>query len=266
MELNNLDIQINQYINGELTGEALQEFEQLLTNNPEFAKEVALHKKIDQTLQAKKASKNDPELKALFQQFGEKYIINATENEVDTKVIDLPQHENVPTQKANINKGILKWLAPVASIAAATALLIFYIGFGKVNPKKLAEQHFEVYTLDNIPRSGNLNDLMLAQQAYDNKDYSKAKDLFSMFPDNTSAQMAKGNCEFLLEEPEKAINTFKQLTNRKIDVHQKAEVHWYLALSYLKLDDRENATKNLQLIPSSSNYYEDAQTIIDKLD
>lgn len=254
---------MNQYINNELTGKALQEFKQLLLNDAKLAKEVALHKKIDQTLKAKKASQNDPELKTLFQQFGDKYILSDTENEAGTKVIELHQSESLATEKTN--KSILRWLTPAIGLAAA-ALLIFFIGFGDTNPQQLASQHFEVYTLDGISRGSDIDDLVIAQQAYDSQDYQKALSIFSHYPENISAQMAKGNCEFLLDEPEKAVETFKQLTNRKIDVHQKAQVRWYLALSYLKLDDRENATRSLQFIPSGSNYYEDAQIIIDKLD
>jgi len=78
--------------------------------------------------------------------------------------------------------------------------------------------------------------------------------------------MAKGNCEFLLDTPEKAVETFKQLTDKKIDQNIKAQAQWYLALSYLKLEKMEEAKLSLQLISTSSNYYKDAQSLIRKLE
>lgn len=263
MELKNSDIKINQYINGELTGKALQEFEQLLENNLELAKEIALHKKIDQTLISKKSNKNKEELNELFQQFGEKYITNTTENETETKVIELNQDNPLPGEKTS--KSLLRWLVPVVGIAAA-ALLIFFIGFGEADPRQLAHQYFEPAIVDFTSRSGIANNLTRAQQAYDNKTYQKALNIFSEYPDNNDALMAKGNCEFLLDKPEKAIATFKQLSDRKIDVHQKAMAKWYLALSFLKFENVNEAKNSLQLIPKDSNYYKDAQTILKKMD
>jgi len=255
LEDNNLDIKINQYINGELTGEALQNFEQLLSKDLELAKEVAMHKKIDQVLKAKK---NNAGQKILFQQFGEKYILN----ESSAKVIELNQPETL--QKETSNKSILRWLAPLVSVAAA-ALLIFYMGFGDVNPQKLAAQNFEVYTLDGISRSDGANNLILAQQAYDKENYQKALNLFDQYPGNTATQMAKGNCEFILDKPADAINTFKQLTNKNMDVHIKASARWYLALSYLKMENVELAKNELKEILQSSNHYRKAQILLKKL-
>lgn len=270
MELNNFDIEINQYINNELTGEALQKFEQLLKSDTKLAKEVALYKKIDQTLLAKKANKNEVELKALFQQFGEKYIINDAKKETeanDAKVIE--RNKNSPltstTPKEKSNNSILRWLAPIASVAAA-ALLIFFIGFGDADPKNLGQQYFEPYILDDIVRSDNINNLTLAQQAYDNKAYQKALNLFSKYPNNTNAQMAKGNCEIILDKPEKAVETFKPLTLKKIDIHQKAAANWYLALSFLELEKVADAKNSLQLIPTDAQYYKQAQAILKALD
>jgi len=262
MELKNLEIKMNQYINGELTGKALQEFEQLLESDSKLANEVALHKKIDQTLIAKKTNKNDFELKALFQKFGEKYIINESENETKAKVIELNQNKSLVTDKKN--KVILRWLAPLVSIAAA-ALFIFYIGFGNSDPKQLAVQYFEPYTFDATFRNDKVDNLILAQQAYDDKNYQKALPLLSEYADNSDALMAKGNCEFLLDKPEKAIETFKQLNNKKIDVHQKAMAQWYLALSYLTQNDITLAKNELTSIPQSSQYYQKAQLLIKKL-
>jgi len=255
METKDSDIKMNQYINGELTGEALQNFEQLLLSDPALAKEVALHKQIDQTLRAKKTNRKSKKLKELFDQFGEKYILNET----------APSRLNEPLVTEKNSRGVIRWLAPIASVAAA-ALFIFYIGFGNAEPSQLAEQYYKVYIFDNISRSGNTDNLALAQQAYDSKDYQKAKNLFSQYPDNSSAQIAKGNCEFLLDEPGKAIETFKQLTNKNIDIHVKAQVRWYLALSYLKLDNISEAKNNFQSILAFSKYYEDSQDILKKLD
>lgn len=264
MELSNLDTKMNQYISNELTGKALLEFEQLLSENNELAKEVALYKKIDQTLMAKKSTQNKEELKTLFKQFGSKYISNPIEKETPAKVFELEKEETL--YKAKTNKGVLRWLVPVIGVAAAAAFLIFFIGLGETGPQQLAQQYFEPYIFEATFRNDRADNLTLAQQAYDKKEYQKALNLLNEYPNNTSALMAKGNCEFLLDEYEKAIETFKQLSNKKIDVHQKAKAQWYLALSYLKLEKVNEAKKSLQLFTKDSNYYSRAQTILKKLD
>jgi len=258
---------MNQYINNELTGEALLEFEQLLASDPLLVKELHFHQKVDQTLMAKKIN-NKEEIKALFQQFGEKYIINHTETEIEAKVVEMKPNtssDHKPLTVEKSNSGVLRWLAPVIGLAAA-ALLIFYIGLGEVDPKQLAEQHFEPTTVDFISRSGETNDLTIAQQAFDSQDYHKALSLFSKYPDNTQAQIAKGSCEFVLNKPQKARDTFQQLANKNIDKNIKVQAQWYLALSYLKLDNVSQAKINLQLIPSNSNYFEASKSIIEKLE
>jgi len=136
-----------------------------------LAKELGLHKKIDRTLMAKKANKNKAEMKALFQQFGEKYIVNPTENKTEAKVVELKPNESLQAEKTNT--GVLRWLAPIVGIAAA-AMLIFFIGFGDANPKKLAQQYFEPVTIDFASRSGETNNLTMAQQAYDSGNYQKS--------------------------------------------------------------------------------------------
>lgn len=262
MELNDLDIKMNQYINGELTGKALQDFEQLLLNNKELAKEVALHKTIDQSLKASKTNQNKSALNKLFQQFGEQYILNEPEEASRTKVIELHPEELLVAEKNN--KGMLRWLAPLVSIAAA-ALFIFYMGFGNTNSKQLAEQNFEPYIFDVTFRNARVDNLILAQQAYDDKNYEKALPLLSKYTDNSDALMAKGNCEFLLDKPDEAIETFKQLSNKNIDVHQKAIAQWYLALSYLKQNHLSLAKNELTGIPKSSPYYQKAQSLLKKM-
>jgi len=264
-----MDIKVNQYINGELKDKELLQFEELLASDPQLAKEVSFYKKVDTTLMAKKAMKNEnTELKKLFNQFGEKYIIQYSDNESKTKVIELQPDKRLEIeQTSNEQKGknLMRWLAPAFGIAAA-AMLIFFIGFGEADPNQIAQQYFKPYTADFSVRGDNTNNLALGQQAYDSHDYEKAVQFFSQEPNNISALMAKGNCEFLLNQPENAVATFTEITHKKTDQNIQYQAHWYLALSHLKLDDVIQAKKSLQLIAENSNYYKNAQTILKKLD
>lgn len=263
MQVNNLEQIMNKYISNELKDEALFQFEELLSTNPQLAKEVALYKKIDQTLTSKKSIKNKEELKPLFQQFGEKYIINPVEKETPTKIVELNKGETPNTKKTE--KGMLRWLAPVIGVAAA-ALLVFFIGFGEASPEQLAQQYFEPYSTDFTLRNGEANTLSSAQQAFENLDYEKAKTLFSLVAESEQAQMAIGNCEYLMNKPKKAAVTFEKIVNSTTNQVIKTQANWYLGLSYLKLANETQAKESLLLIESTSNYYKDAQAILKELD
>lgn len=57
---------IDQYLEGELSGEALREFEERLNEDREFRKEVALQQKIAHTIKEQERAKLKSEIKQLF--------------------------------------------------------------------------------------------------------------------------------------------------------------------------------------------------------
>jgi len=76
--------------------------------------------------------------------------------------------------------------------------------------------------------------------------------------------MAKGNCEYQLKQYDNAIATFKKIVNNNSGYSESAT--WYLALSYLKKDNKNQAVVYLKKLPSNSKYFKKAKNLLDKLD
>jgi len=258
--------QIDQYINGELTGEALANFEAKLLTNKELAEEVALYKDVEMTLTSVYThEREDAELTQTFNQLGKKYFTKeATIQETDstkikqdnTKVVQLQ-----PTSKEN-EKGkssSLRWLRPVIGLAVAAliALLIF-----QPWQSDLIRPFDTPYELAIIKRSPDSQALEQAQKAYNSGDYAAALPVFEQYPDKVEVQLAKGNTEHYLGKTDAAINTFQQIASGGSVYVSTA--NWYLAGAYLQKNQAEKAKAALNKI-KGGQYYEKAQKLLDEI-
>ena len=86
---------IDQYLDGELSGEALQEFEEQMDSDRDFRKEVALQQKIVHTIKEKERNELRNTIKQLFEEEIESKNLPTTDTledqdqEDDTKVVDI---------------------------------------------------------------------------------------------------------------------------------------------------------------------------------
>lgn len=64
----------------------------------------------------------------------------------------------------------------------------------------------------------------------------------------------------LLDKPEEAISRFNSISSYNL-----SDVYWYLALCWLKLEDREKARYYLNRIEAGSRWYENGKELEEKL-
>lgn len=241
---------IERYLNRNLRGNELSEFEKMLSNNPGFRKEVNLHREINEALREKDVMKLRNKLMS----------IQAT-----------------PKQGKNRSK-VLRMFTPnrylSASVAAAASIILIIGGillFSKtdsVNKDSLYSNFYDPEEAITIVRSGgNTEDITLkeAMMAYQDKNYESAIELFSKEPQNNLAKFYMGLSYMETGSSEKAIELFNELIKHQENLFVE-QAEWYLALSYLKINDYDNAKTLLSKIANSENIYQnDAKKILKNL-
>jgi len=256
MELDDtLKIQINKYLTGELSEADVTNFEVLLQKDEALRQQVAFYKDLDDTLSATAKSEKDfDKIADLLDNLGNEYIVaNSSDNEV------VKQNTTIETKKPQAS--IIRYLFPIAAAAAAFFLLPMLFT-GDVSPQELANKNYKVYEA-NFSTKNTVTDLSKAEQLYNNKQWAVARDLFMKYPNNTKAQITKGNCEYQLQKYDDAIATLLPIAAANNDYSESAS--WYLALSYLQKDDKAKAFDALENITNGSSYYNKAQKLLKKL-
>jgi len=256
--------QIDQYIDGTLTGEALANFEAKLLTDKTLAEEVALYKDVDVTLASTYAYKEeDAALEQTFNQLGKKYFTKeATIQEADSAKIKQDNTKVIPLQprakeSEDRQPSGLRWLRPIIGLVAAAliALLIF-----QPWQRSLIDRYYEPFALEIGQRSDGAAGLKDAQKAYNSGDYASALPVFEKYTgDKIEVQIAKGNAEYYLGKTDAAISTFQKIASGNSVYTPTA--NWYLAGAYLKQNEPEKAKAVLDKIPEGSDYYDLAKQL-----
>lgn len=241
---------IDKYLNNELKGLELIEFEQSLETDPLLAKEVQLQSKM-YTFLANKPNKQKQiaQIKSLSRDFFQKEVENQQDN---LKKIE-------PTYKK-------KWF--LLSSAAAVLLLvvsIFYFSDNNNIYDKYANHKF----ISFVVKGDNTNFLSQeAVTAFNSKDYKAALPLLKQLllkQEDPKIKLALGICLLETNKTEDAITFFSDLGSENIAF--KNEANWYLALSYLKQKDNQQTKFYLnRIVDENSYYFKDAQKLIKELD
>ncbi|NBP69962.1 MAG: hypothetical protein EBR30_19370 [Cytophagia bacterium] len=184
--------------------------------------------------------------------------------------------ENLKTLESTLppveKKGLTLWAN--IWLQAAAVLVIGLITYAlwptSVDEKEFLSTDFEVYpnvimptVRGEIPNDSTLK--ALAFRAYDQKQFEEAEQLFNRI-DNKDVNILfyLGNCYIATKQPDKALPLFKNVLNDYNVFDEQAE--WYIAVSYLKLEDREKAKETLNKIAASeSSYKAKALLILEKL-
>lgn len=265
-----LEITINKYINGELSGASLAEFKTLLEKDTALQEEVQFHREVDAALSINEEVENNENLKSLLSNLGKKHIQEVKEKthepaaeKAGGEIIANP--EIFPENKSNLKK-----LNPYLLLAAAAAFLLFMFlpSLQNESNSTIADNRFQLFELDDTTLgSDNSEDLYKkAKSYYENGKYEEAKNQFNLYlqtkPNVPKILLAKGCAEFKLTELDAAIKSFKQvLVAAESDIYQPT-AYWYLALSYLKKEDQAQAIKHLKAIQKGQDYFKDAQQLL----
>lgn len=264
MEFDKNEINLEKYIQGELSGDALKEFETQIEKNEVLQKEVNFHQYTDAVLNDNLAQKRstadlDAEFKSNLNELGNKYFPREALNERN------PATETIE-EKTIAKPSLIKRLIPFATLAAAAAFLLFL--FLPDRDSKLYKSYFESEKLIRLQgQFDNSSNFDNANRQYESENYKEAKILYDKFlienPNNPWALAYKGCSEMELTHMDKAIRTFQILAAKNNDFADMA--NWYLSLCYLKKGDKVQTINFLKSISPAGKEYGKAQQLLKEL-
>lgn len=239
---------IEKFINGELYGQELDEFEKKLQSDPSLAEEVKLFK------QAKES------LSDHFTHQEEESALNASLSEIS------PAYFKEKNKQATIIPLIKKYGLATAGIAAAVAILIIF------NPLQasLYDRFAEFPTAAFIEQGGSEEaELVPAQQAFNREDYEVARELFQQYlgqennKDDVEIQLYLGLCHLALEDFTSATEVFQSIHSGSSTY--KNEGTWYLAMTFIRQKEWRKCRELLEQIPEGSSRKSKAQRLLKKI-
>jgi len=201
--------------------------------------------------------KNDSQLK--------KVVINADDSNFKKLITEIESR----SKPANRKTSYAKWLV-AASIVVLLGSFYFIYFNDKNSSNELFAEYFEPYrnVIQPIERNNEQhNKKTQAFAVYENGDYNKAIILFSRLYETTNESyylFYKANALLQLDRADEAIALL--IKHHKTNGVLTQKTNWYLALAYLKIDDKINTEKVLQKVIASKMYKtKEAEELIEKL-
>ena len=246
--------EIDQYLNHELNEDALNSFENELTNNPDLAAELNLHMEVDAA------------------------IIEKDISSLRDKLVDV--RKGIFIEKRKERSFAIKFVKSRFAVSAVAASLILFISVAGllnrnsvVNDGELYSEYFETYTATGIFRSGSValdDKVNLALNEFNSKNYDEALMLFdeilSVDKANAVGNFYAGMAYQEKDQFDKAILSYQQVVLLKNNLFVE-QAEWYTALCYIQTDNKKKAYEKFKKIVDSNSYYsEKAAAILRKLD
>lgn len=239
---------IERYNAGEMDEAEKQWFIKELTENEKLRKEVELRGRTDTVL------KNQDVL--------------SLRNKLN--MIEKKREESVHRKKPRHITGI-KYAAAIAGIGIVVSIAL--LSKKNLTSDEIIEKFYEPYEAASNVRSDKLvlnQDYNLALEYFNVHDYRNAalyfKKVLEKQPENMHSVLLNGISNFEIENYPEAENSFlnviKDNNNYYID-----HAHWYLALCYIKTDEKPKAIEQLTKIEESNTIYrKSARRILRNLD
>jgi tetratricopeptide (TPR) repeat protein len=239
---------IERYLDGEMTGKELVWFEKEFDSNEWLQKELRLRKKVNQAILDEDSMRFNDELEDAYAAY-----VHNNESSSGGK------------RKIVIGGTVL------ASLVAALILILSLTGKQYTN-EQLFERYYKTYESNLTFRSGDneLNhDLDLAMQLYENKDYTRALELFETIlqndPDRVGLNFYSGISQMEIKEYYQAGKSFQKVLDDRYNMYME-QAEWYLSLCYLITNRDDKAVKLLEKIRNDKGYYhQEARKLLRKL-
>lgn len=240
---------IENYIDGELEGELLEEFLVELNENTDLMAEVSMRQNVNEALGEQDVFKLRKELKS------------ARENAENTEIKSI-----VP---ASSSKLLRTW----KQYAAVMILLVGITGFFNIGFKSLDNTYNSHY---NAPEwspersvTSDFNYLNEANILYMNGNYEKAIELYNIALKEENEKYAfhfyKGASLQNMDKLKEAIPEYNQVINHGNNLFIE-EAEWNKSLCYVKLGNKEKAKEQLSAIINRNGYYKnDAKAVLRRL-
>ena len=240
---------IEQFINGELKGEALSNFQSELEKNPELKTEYELRVEIDNAIKEK-------------------------------DILDLKNQLSDIHKKHQKGQTKIIWLQKRTFYKIAAAIIVFAIVGSTIilnqlmqsdSPEMLYKQNYESYDgFTNRAADGEFDKIWIdAFMKYENKDFKGAligfEKILSTNKMNITVNFYSGISNMELETFNKAVNHFGVIINHNDNLFIE-QSNWYLGLCYLRLNKKAEAISIFKKISNSkSTYKEKAINILSKV-
>lgn len=159
------------------------------------------------------------------------------------------------------------WWAAAAAVAATVIAAWFFLR--PPSNERLYAQYGAFPEADFTVRGDSpaTNDLSAAEAAFNRKDYAEALNLLQAYlaghPEDAQARLHAGLCHLELKQYPEATAIFSEIGGSK-NVWAD-EANWFLALTYLRQDKRNESARILKLIPQSSGRYEQAAELLSRI-
>ncbi|MEZ5001591.1 MAG: hypothetical protein R2730_01030 [Chitinophagales bacterium] len=266
-----IQAQIEAYLQGRLQGDELTQFESSLKADESLALQVSQFKEVMDVLQDDSWSLTDfqadhPKAKAYL----DFYLKDANKSYYN-QLEALSNAEEEKTVKSNIN---IRAIWSVASIAAV--LVICFLIFRPTPSIDHNALYSEYKNLDDIPtfvdRGSNDSVLSLIEKSFSEKDYGRTNEIISMyeaqFPSELSDQIHIYKAITYTETGkfDQAANLLSDQSIFSQSIYDQMS-QWFLALNYLKANDINEARKILKEITRDKQHYKykEAKTLLRKL-
>lgn len=189
-------------------------------------------------------------------------ILNSLDKKIDVLSVISHQGTELPTEKKTKPGSLGKWVALAASI-----LLLIGVSFYIFQPKESYEQQlFSTYFSPRVhpdaPVRGesvmNLNEVeSKAMYSYEAEDFKMAVNHYEVlvreYPKNSKHALFLSISYLGINNAEKAINVLSRLDI--VDENYKSDIAWYLALAYLKNNEKNAARIILEGLAKEDCFY-----------
>lgn len=252
---------IYQYLDGELSGSALNDIETRINSDKKFADEVAL---IQDMRSFASTQQKEARASSAIRNVGKHYKPQQLESQVEGQHVDGVKLAPVQSPKSK-----LLYMIP-AAIAALVLLGIFMTQTMTTNllsPESLYASYATVTPLSFSTRQSTTEEVLLkAQTLFNDKNYAASLPYFKTIleenPTNVKASFYQGFAKIASGDVVGGRADLEPLLSHALYQHT---ARFHIGLSYLKTEELNLAKTYLLEIPESSNHYEDAREVLDQL-
>lgn len=234
--MDKLNQQIEEFLDGNLTGEELDLFLKQKEQEQQFNTEIDLRHEINQSLKDK----------GLFE------LREILENQKSDFLIKDPFY--------NFRKDLFKtWHLAAASFSLILVVggLWYILSNKPYSTEKLVTKYYKPAHPINQIRSLEINSgdaLSEAFKHYKQNNFNSALKYFNSLDNQITAKFYSGVCYIELEEFDQAIESFSFVINDKDNLYVE-QADWYLGLIYLMNNQRQMALTQFEQISNGDSYY-----------
>ena len=255
---------INDYLNGDLSREALIAFKKQMFSDPKLAEEVAINK----NLFALHETDVWDDITTLNKDgiAYQEYLLSDDAKSIQTAI----NNANNKYKRHSINPiKRYRWYGVAASLVLLIAFSYIYTN-NQNTPENLYADFSDLSELPSLTQRSDADKLLSdAEQLFLNKEFLGAVRSLELYNEKYKSKSAntilyRGICNLELKQYTKAEKLFNELKNS--DLLDKNKAYWYLALNSLRQKDITKTKKILQVIVNNSYYnHKQAKQLLTKL-